>query len=289
MNFGSTVNYPLASKPVPWRVGGPTGVRAFTLIELLLATAIFAVVLLAIQTVFFAGLTLRNRATAALDDNLPVHQALAILRKDLQNTVTPGGVLAGHFRMGGPASTTQSGTATVSGTGNASSSVTGGGSTLGSSASGSGNESGGLDFFTSTGVLREYEAGGDIQEVNYRLMEPLEKTEKTWGLDLLRGVTRNLLAYATPQPEEQRLLENVESLEFEFYTGMDWQETWDTTVSGTPLPKAVRVSLLMATDPTKAAVRREPIRMIVVLPDTVSTNSTSSTTTNETSSADSTQ
>lgn len=265
------------------------GGGAFTLIELLLATAIFAVVLLAIQTVFFAGLTLRNRATAALDDSLPVHQALAILRKDLQNTVTPGSVLAGDFRLGGPASTTRSGAATASGAANASATSSSRSSSLSAQSSGSGNESGGLDFFTSTGVLREWEVGGDIQEVNYQLMEPLQKTDKTWGQDLVRGVTRNLLAYTAPEPEEQRLLENVESLEFEFYDGQDWQETWDTTVDGTSLPKAVRVSLLMATDPKKSAVRREPIRMIVVLPDTVSTNSTSTTSTNETSSATSTQ
>lgn len=247
--------------------------RAFTLLELLIATAIFAVVLLAINTVFFAGLTLQRRATSALDDSLPVQNALAMLRHDLQNTVNPGGVLAGHFRMGGPASALNSGAATVSGTADAST-QTGATATGASTASASG-QTGGLDFFTTTGVLRDHTQGADIVEVNYQLKDPLEKTDKTWGLDLVRSVTPNLLATSTLESEEQRLLQNVESLEFEFYDGSDWQDTWDTS-EGTPLPQAVRANLLMATDPARAVSVREPIRLVVRLNSIpASTNDTS--------------
>ena len=74
--------------------------RGFTLIEVLLATAIFSIVLVAINVVFFAALHLRQRTTAAVDGALPLNQALAILRKDLQNTVAPSGTLSGQFRYG---------------------------------------------------------------------------------------------------------------------------------------------------------------------------------------------
>lgn len=241
----------------------------FTLLELLLATAIFSIVLLAIHTVFFAGLTLRKRTMDALDSSMPVEQALAVIRKDLQNAVNPGGVLAGHFRVGGPASSLNTAASTVTGTANASASATGRGSSLGAGAS---SQTGGLDFFTATGSPRDFEPGADIVEVNYQLMEPLEKTDKTWGQDLVRSVSRNLLSNSTSETEEQRLLENVETLEFEFYDGYDWQQTWDTSMDGTPLPKAVRASLLMAADPANPAPLREPIRMVVCLNSLSTTN-----------------
>ena len=247
--------------------------RGFTLLELLLATAIFAIVIIAINVVFFAALHLRNRVTATLDEAVPVQQALALLRKDLQNTVSPGGVLAGHFRFGG------------SGIGLASSS-TGGGSTAtaGRTATGSGAASaggqvtqstvGGLDFFTSTGVARDFAPGADIQEVNYQLSESPNSADAL-GQDLVRSVTRNLLAFSTPIPEQQRLLSNVETLEFEFYDGYQWRTTWDTSLSDTTLPMAVRVKLLMAMDRTNNIGKREPLEMVVLLnsrPATASTN-----------------
>lgn len=247
----------------------------FTLLELLLATAIFAIVLLAIQTVFFAGLTLRKRATAALDESLPIQHSLSILRKDLQNAVNPSGVLAGHFRVGGPAGSLAAGSATVTGTGSAGTSATGRGSVL---ATGASSQSGGLDFFTAVGHPGDWEPGADVVEVNYQLMQPLETSEKTWGQDLVRSVTRNLLSTATLEAEEQRLLENVESLEFEFYDGYNWQTTWDTSTDGTSLPKAVRVSLLMAVNPDNPAPLREPIKMIVCLNPRATTNEVSTAT-----------
>lgn len=243
----------------------------FTLLELLLATAIFAIVLLAIQTVFFAGLTLRKRTSAALDESLPIQQSLAILRKDLQNAVNPGGVLAGHFRVGGPADSLASGSATVTGSGSA----TGRGTSLGIAAS---TQGGGLDFFTAVGNPGDWEPGADIIEVNYQLMEPLEKTDETRGQDLVRSVTRNLLSTGTLESEEQRLLPNVESLEFEFYDGYNWQTTWDTSMDSTPLPNAVRVSLLIAPDLDNPATIREPIRMIVCLNPRSTTNEVSTAT-----------
>ena len=133
--------------------------RGFTLIEVLLATAIFSIVLVAINVVFFAALHLRQRTTAAIDDSLPLSQALAILRKDLQNTVPPGGTLTGQFRYG---------VAGGSVTGTGTSGVNLGVSTPGTATSAMG-QSGGLDFFTSTAVISDDEPWPDIQEINYQL------------------------------------------------------------------------------------------------------------------------
>jgi len=228
----------------------------FTLFEVLLATAIFAIVLIAINTVFFAALHLRRSVSDALDRSVPLNQALALMRRDLQNAVPPGGVLAGNFRMGGPVGMLGSTSTTGTGTGSTAAGA------MGSAAGGSAFQTGGLDFFTTTGVLREDQPWGDIQEVNYQLL-PSERADAP-GQDLVRSVTRNLLTYVTPTPQVQRLVRNIEDLEFEFFDGTQWLDTWDTTAGSPGLPTAVRVRILPV--PSKSTtVRQEPIELLVRL------------------------
>src|SRR5260370_20827343 len=74
--------------------------RGFNLIEVLLAVTVFAIVLAAINTVFYSALRLRARTSAALDESAPVEQTLNVMRRDLQAAVGPGGVLAGDFKSG---------------------------------------------------------------------------------------------------------------------------------------------------------------------------------------------
>src|SRR5205814_2046628 len=65
--------------------------QGFTLLEVLIAAAVFAIVLAAASTVFYGALHLRNGATEALEQSLPREQALAIIQRDLANLVVPGG------------------------------------------------------------------------------------------------------------------------------------------------------------------------------------------------------
>ena len=51
---------------------------AFTLLELLIAVSVFAIVLAAINGVFYSAIRLRNRAVELVDRTLPVEQALTI-------------------------------------------------------------------------------------------------------------------------------------------------------------------------------------------------------------------
>jgi len=72
--------------------------KAFTLIEMLLALAICAIVLVAINGVFATAVRLRDKTTNNVEESLPVNRALEALARDLKGAVGPGGFLAGDFK-----------------------------------------------------------------------------------------------------------------------------------------------------------------------------------------------
>ena len=137
--------------------------EAFTLIEMLLAVAIFSIVLLAINGVFYSALHLERATNRALDERLPLNQALAILRRDLQGAVQPisNAVFICDFKSGA---------------------ARGG---LGASKSAST-----LEFCTTTGVINDDLPWGDAQRVRYQLVEATDRTTSK-GMDLVRVITRN--------------------------------------------------------------------------------------------------
>lgn len=230
---------------------------AFTLIEVILAIAIFAIVLVAMNTAFFAAVRLRQKTSDALESSRPLNQGLALLRRDLQNAVPPGGVLKGDFRSGGAGG----------GAGSRSSATTGKGAVVNTL----GSQNPGLDFFTATGALGDDAPWGDIQEVNYQLMDPLDSAH-SYGKDLVRTVNRNLLATATQATEVQRLAGNIENLDFSYFDGTQWRDTWDTGSGDTGLPLAVRVSVQLASSEGPSRGITQPLQMVVLLDSMSVTN-----------------
>lgn len=218
---------------------------AFTLIELILAVGIAAIVLISINAVFFSALHLREATTNAVDEATPLEQAFAIMRRDLQCAVTPNPnavmSLSGSFRTGNIASVG------VADTVNA-------------------------EIYTATGALHENEPWGDIQRVTYGLKNSTPLAGP--GKDLFRTVTRNLLSSTTPEIDEQWLLGGVESVQFVCYDGSQWLTEWDTTSLSslnTNLPTAVRVLIQMA---AKGGVngRPSPSEMLVPIDSQSRTN-----------------
>jgi type II secretion system protein J len=236
--------------------------RAFTLIEVILAIGIFAIVMVAINTAFFAALRLRQRSTEALEQALPVDHTLALLRRDLMNSVPPGGALAGDFRSGNSGSGS-------SGTSSKSSSAANSSSSRGLGTA----QYGGLDFFTTTGSLSDDSPWGDIQEVNYQLQDPADRLH-SFGRDLIRTVTRNLLATSSQAADVQRLMGNVENLDFHYFDGSQWRDSWDTTAGDTNWPHAVRVSIRMASSSGPSKASTQPLEMVVLLNSQSVTNQT---------------
>jgi len=210
----------------------------FTLIELLLGVAIFAIVLMAINTVFYSGVRLERATTRSLDERVGLNQAMASLRRDLQGAVQPNsnGVFICDFVSGAAR-----------------------GSTMGASKSGS------IEFCTTTGVIKDELPWGDLQRVRYELVESADRT--TRGMDLVRVVTRNLLPTTTEETDTQWLMSHVESLEFLTYDGTSWRDSWDTTMGDTGLPTAVRARLQLANtnSPNSVSLSREPLELLVPL------------------------
>ena len=194
--------------------------RAFTLLELLIAVVVFAIVLAAINAVFYGALRLRNKTTEALREALPIQQTLATIKRDLANIVVPGGPLSGVL---------QTTVATDMLPGRAS-----------------------PDFYTSTGLIDETSPWAEVQKVCYLLADSRDRTA---GQDLIRAVTRNLLpAMVVDEPAQQWLMSGVQSLKFFYYDGTQWRDSWDSTTANTTtgltndLPQAIKVQVQLASN-----------------------------------------
>jgi hypothetical protein len=200
--------------------------------EMLLALAVSAIVLAGIGGVFYSAVRLRERTAALVDASAPLYQALAFLRRDLRGVMPPGGILAADFRSGAISSGLIQGY--------------------------------GLQFSTTTGIIKDDAPWGDIQDVVYELRDPTERNY-TGGKDLIRSVSRNLLPTTTQDATEQWLLGNVQSLEVACFDGFEWRESWDSSLGDTNLPVAVRVRIQLVGDSSADNRSRQPIELIVPL------------------------
>jgi type II secretion system protein J len=223
---------PIHPAPASW-----TAAAGFTLIEVLLALGVCAIVLVAISSIFAGALRLQEHAAANLDQSLPIERAMTLMRRDLKNAVPPGGLLAGPMQSG--------------------------------SLLGGVDANDGIQIYTTTGLMTPNTPWSEIQKVTYGLQAPADSSTNS-GKDLIRTVTRNLLSTATEDEDDQFLASGVQSLSFSYFDGANWMDTWDDTTE-TNLPVAVRVSVqLAAKDSTQTPPA--PLQLLVPLMAQVHTN-----------------
>jgi type II secretion system protein J len=219
---------------------------AFTLIELLLAIVIFAMVLAAVNAVFFGAMRLRQKTADSAAKALPVELTLALLRRDLAGIVMPGGTFAGALDSA----------ATIQG-------IT--------------EQSVGPEIFTTSGVFRDALPWAEIQRVAYVLRDPTNRLASA-GRDLVRVVRRNLQPALEESAEEQRLMSDVSRIEFSFYDGSSWRASWNSTNEATTLPKAIKVEITvepeLATEGARPTLARQPIQLVVPIMVATVTNTT---------------
>ena len=215
---------------------------AFTLIELLLAVSIMAIILAAINGMFFTALHLRNTAVNSIEASLPVEQALDVIQHDLANlqcSTNTNSVFLPPLITANPTNAQP-------------------------------NQIG-PDFYTSGGELDGMMPWGCMQKVDYILAAPTNGFRGP-GRDLIRAVTRNLLPLTQPvQPDEKHtILSGVQSLNFLYYDGTQWDQNWDTTQQ-TNLPQAIKVQIHMAQVPG-APVQTQPLELVVPIDVLLNTN-----------------
>jgi type II secretion system protein J len=215
--------------------------HAFTLMEIMLALAVSAIVLAGIGGVFYSAVRLRERTMAIIDESIPLQQAFNFIRHDLQGALPPGGgnlPLSGDFKL---------------------------------SALGSGlGQNFHIEFFTTTGAVNDNTTWSDIQFISYELRDSTDRTRNNAGKELVRSSNRNVLATAMQDPQEQPLLSNVQSLELSCFDGMNWRDSWDTSLGDTNLPYAIRVRIQLAGDSNARA--QEPFEIVVPLVSQSRTN-----------------
>lgn len=186
-------------------------IRGFTLMEVILALAVAAIVLVALQTVFFGALKLRDTTARDAEESTELRQAVAVIRRDLTDLVGTGGVFFAGLQT----------TATPS--------------TLGPAEA----ERASPDFYTATGPVDARSTFADVQCITYGLQGA---SGSDAARTLVRLVNRNLLPVQAQTPAIETLLHGVRALTFAYYDGSAWTTSWDSTATGT-MPVAIRVHL----------------------------------------------
>lgn len=208
----------------------PRRQSGFTLLEILLAMAMVAMLALSLYASLHIAFKARDTATAAIAPVRAVQVAMDLIRQDLENALPPTGTLAGPF--------------------------------IGTPAGVSGTASDTLEFYCmghATTPLSDdpIEAGG-IQRVDFLMDAPPEGNGAEAAL--VREVSKNLLAQQVEDPQAETLCRNVKTLTFRYYDGSSWTDTWDSTQMDNMLPIAVEV-FLEITIPSKDASEPRTYRM----------------------------
>lgn len=218
--------------------------EGFTLLELLVATAVGAIVLLVINATFFGALRLHNTTHERVDRDLVLQRTINIVRQDIAGLLYPGGALTGQLQSLPDNPITQDAP----------------------------GERISPDFYTTTGRIDGWSTFSEAQVVAYYLKpDPNGNNTKS----LVRVVTRNLLPVQNAVSEEQTLLTGLQDASVAFYDGTNWDDTWDSTTTP-PLPAAIKFRLTSApVNPGEPA--SAPVEVVVALRVANPTTTTSTT------------
>ncbi len=198
---------------------GPTRL-GFMLMELILALTITAIVGVALFASLDIALDTRRRATDRLAGRNAARITLEVIAGDLRGVPSSGGLLAGSF--------------------------------IGDDRNGAdGSASDTLNFTTNHSALPTYEERSDRRRIWLALADDPDDPH---GSVLRRDVTTNLLASTVPDPVPQILARGVRSLNFRFFDGVDWYDSWNSNDRDNQRPIAVEVTLSLL--PLRGSRRR---------------------------------
>jgi len=189
---------------------------AFTLLEVLVATALISILAGSLYATLGIAFKARRSALASVEPVRKADLALGLLGEDLRSAAVPNGILAGPF-VGQDA------------------------------ADDLGHGADSLAFYGTTRSPEAAEGIGDIKKVEL-LCEPSGdgKTQV-----LVRCVTANLLPPTAVEPQREIICRNVYAFNLRYFDGADWLDTWDSTTVNNVLPSAIEVTLQLNDDRQK--------------------------------------
>lgn len=191
--------------------------RGFSLLELLIAMAMSAMLALSLYTAMNVTLRARTSANAAIAPTRAGMIAIDLVQRDFESVPPPGDSSSDDVTLGGPFYATHQ----PAGTGDHDE----------------------VEFFTIGADPIE----GDPADAS-PLSEGIRKIELYVMVDgssptLVRRVTRNLMAASEPDVEEEILCRDVRSFSLRYYDGITWMEDWDSTTLEDALPLAVAITI----------------------------------------------
>lgn len=203
--------------------------RAFTLLELLVALSMAAIIAGSLYSSLRIGFRARTMAEAQVEPIRTAELATGLLRADFESARPADSTLAGPFV--GQDTTSDAGLAadTVEffTLGNPSDPLTAAAAPPGPAAMATGAvpTPAGEARKVSIGLVPYPGAGGVTEQV------------------LVRRVTTNLLAQVTVEPYEEVLCRGVRSLNLRYHDGFTWQDSWDSTQLENNIPTAVQLTI----------------------------------------------
>ena len=124
-----------------------------------------------------------------------------------------------------------------------------------------------LSFHSSAVDIEAAPGVGDIKKIEYRCEDG----------SLIRAVTTNLLASATPEPRTETLCRGVAGFTLRYFDGSAWVEEWASADLDNRLPLAVEVTLELDDDAGQDPRRLTQIVMIPCGNDVSVTNTSAAT------------
>lgn len=190
-----------------------TNRKGFTLLEVLVASTMTAVLAGSLYAMLHTAFRARRSAAEAVGGSRRAELAAHFICAELRSAVVPNGILAGTF--------------------------------FGEDATGGlGRESDTVSFYR-TADASDQEAGqGEIMMVELAC----EPSSRSAGMDMVRRVRRNLLASTFYDLPGEVLCRDVLAFNLRYFDGVEWMDSWDSSVEENTLPLAVEVDLVLAVE-----------------------------------------
>ncbi len=191
--------------------------RGFTLIELIIALSIVAVISVSLFASLKVAFRAQSTAETSIEPSRTAELAMEFLRQDIENAMPPADTTGGTTLATGKLVGNFVGTDQTDGRGHP------------------GDD---LVFFTTANATDHPSANGEIKKIELLTYVP----ENSNVTVLARRVTRNLLTNVTPTPDEEILCRGISGFNLRYFDGTDWQDAWDTGTLNV-LPAAVEVTI----------------------------------------------